>query len=70
MISDVRRAYFYARATRDIIIDVPEEGPARKDGQIAKLRFCLYGTRICPRPRTAGGILSPQAPHPHIGAWR
>ena len=46
MINDVRRAYFYAKATRDIYIEIPEED--RKPGdenKLAKLNLCLYGTR-------------------------
>ena len=45
MINDVRRAYFYAKATRDIYIEIPAEDPEASPGKLGKLRLCLYGTR-------------------------
>ena len=46
MISDVRRAYFYAEATRDLFIKLPEEDDMYGQGDlVGKLRLCLYGTR-------------------------
>ena len=45
MINDVRRAYFYARATRDIYIEIPKEDPDSGPNVLGKLRLCLYGTR-------------------------
>lgn len=45
MISDFRRAYFYAKATCDIYIRVPPEDLDCKPGALGKLRVCLYGTR-------------------------
>ena len=45
MINDVRRAYFYAPATRDIYIEIPKEDPDAGPQVLGKLRLCLYGTR-------------------------
>ena len=45
MVSDVRRAYFYAKATSDIFIEIPEQDSEKRPGQVVKLRLCLYGTR-------------------------
>ena len=45
MVNDVRRAYFYAKATRDVYIELPQEDPDFGSGNICKLRLCLYGTR-------------------------
>ena len=45
MINDVRRAYFYARATRDIYIEIPPEDPDAAPGVLGKLKLCLHGTR-------------------------
>ena len=45
MICDVRRAYFYAQATRDLYIDLPEEDDQATPGQLGKLNLSLYGTR-------------------------
>ena len=45
MINDVRRAYFYAVARRDLYIELPEEDPMHGQGMLGKLRLCLYGTR-------------------------
>ena len=45
MINDVRRAYFYAKASRDLYIDLPAEDPAAGTGMLGKLKLCLYGTR-------------------------
>ena len=46
MINDVRRAYFYAEATRDFINELPEEDEAYGKGDlVGKLKPCLYGTR-------------------------
>ena len=40
---DVRRAYFYAEAARNIYIDLPEED--YEEGKVGKLRKSMYGTR-------------------------
>ena len=46
MAHNVRRAYFYAEATRDIFIKLPEEVAAYGKGDlVGKLKLCLYGTR-------------------------
>ena len=45
MINDVRRAYFYAKAKRDIYIEVPTEDPESGPNVLGKLELCLYGTR-------------------------
>ena len=46
MINDVRRAYFYAQATRDLYIELPPEGEQYGQGDLSgKLNLCLYGTR-------------------------
>ena len=46
MISDVRRACFYAEATRDLFIELPDEDAEYGKGDlVGKLRLCLYGTR-------------------------
>lgn len=44
MINDVRRAYFYAKATRDLYIQVLPEDPECKPEVFGKMRLCLYGT--------------------------
>ena len=45
MINDVRRAYFYAKVSRDIYIEVPTEDPDAGPNVLGKLKLCLYGTR-------------------------
>lgn len=45
MISDVRRAYFHALATRDVYIELPPEDLQKKPKLLGKLRVCVYGTR-------------------------
>ena len=45
MVNDVSRAYFYAKATRDIYIRLPSEDPDAQEGMLGKLNLCLYGTR-------------------------
>ena len=46
MIYDVRRAYWYAEATRDLFVELPEEDEAHGKGDlVGKLKLCLYGTR-------------------------
>ena len=36
MVNDVRRAYFYAKATRDVYIELPKEDPDFGGGKLAK----------------------------------
>ena len=46
MVNDVARAYFYAKCTRDIYIELPEEDEQYGVGDtVGKLNLCLYGTR-------------------------
>ena len=46
MAVDVKRAYFYAPATRDLFVKIPKEDKEDGDeGMVAKLRLSLYGTR-------------------------
>ena len=46
MAVDVKRAYFYAPATRPIFIHIPAEDRNSEDaGMVAKLNLSLYGTR-------------------------
>ena len=45
MINDVRRAYFYAKASRDLFVELPDEDLRKKPGLIGRLKLCLYGTR-------------------------
>ena len=45
-VADVRRAYFYAPATRAIFIEIPtEDREAADDNMVGKLELSLYGTR-------------------------
>ena len=45
MINYVRRAYFYAKASRDLYIELPAEDPEAGPDVLGKLELCLYGTR-------------------------
>ena len=45
MVNDVSRAYFYAKCTRCMYIELPEEDPEYGTGKVGKIRLCLYGTR-------------------------
>ena len=45
MISDVKRAYFHAPATRELYVEVPQEDPNWQPGLLGKLNLSLYGTR-------------------------
>jgi hypothetical protein len=45
MINDVSRAYFYAKCTRDLYVELPVEDLEAHPDFIGKLRLCLYGTR-------------------------
>lgn len=45
-VCDISRAYFYAKATRVIYIEIPEEDrEAGDEHKVGKLELCLYGTR-------------------------
>ena len=45
MVNDVRRAYFYAEATRELYVELPEEDSEFGGSMVGRLRLCLYGTR-------------------------
>ena len=45
MLSDVKRAYFHAKAARDLYVDIPREDPDWTPDAIGKLNLALYGTR-------------------------
>ena len=46
MVTDVRRAYFYAKARRRVYIELPEgDGGGPGSRQCGLLRKSLYGTR-------------------------
>ena len=45
MVNDVSRAYFYAKATRCIYIELPEEDIDGNPNEIGRLELSLYGTR-------------------------
>ena len=46
MAVDVKRAYFYAQATRPVFIHIPAEDRNPEDaGYVARLNFSLYGIR-------------------------
>ena len=46
MVNDVARAYFHAKCTRDIYVELPEEDEQFGVGDmVGKLNLCLYGTR-------------------------
>ena len=45
MVNDVSRAYFCAKCTRTIYIELPPEDPEAQPDYLWRLRLCLYGTR-------------------------
>jgi hypothetical protein len=45
MVNDVSRAYFYAKMTRPLYIEIPVEDPKASPDMLGRLRLCLYGTR-------------------------
>ncbi len=45
MIHDGSRAYFYAPATRSVLIELPAEDGDAPEGEVGRLNVCLYGTR-------------------------
>ena len=49
MVNDVSRAYFYAPATRNIFIELPDEDEYAQEGEVGWLNVCLYGTRDAAR---------------------
>ena len=50
---DLKRAYFYAAARREIYIEIPMEDWQQGDAdKVAKLNLSLYGTRDAAQNRT------------------
>ena len=46
MINDIGRAFFHARVTRDVYVQLPDEDKGSgEEGLCGKLRFSMYGTR-------------------------
>ena len=45
LIADVKRAYFYALAKRNLYIELPKEDEHGDSSMLGKLRLNLYGTR-------------------------
>ena len=46
MTNDVGRAYFHARVTREVYVEIPAEDKRPEDGDVVgRLNLCLYGTR-------------------------
>ena len=45
MLSDVKRAYFHAKANRELYVELPEEDEEYHEGYVGKLALALYGTR-------------------------
>ena len=45
MISDVKRAYFNAKAQRELYVELPVEDAGYQEGYVGKLALALYGTR-------------------------
>ena len=49
MVLDVKRAFLYGKARRDIYIKLPPEDPMYGTGVVGKLERSLYGTRDAPQ---------------------
>ena len=45
MMSDVKRAYFHAKAKREIYVQLPREDPHWGPDLVGRLNLALYGTR-------------------------
>ena len=45
MTNNIRRAYFYAQASRNLFVEFPDEDPRKAAGLVGRLKLCLYGTR-------------------------
>ena len=46
MINDVSRAFFHAKATRNVYVQIPPEDQTTAEGiMCGKLNLCMYGTR-------------------------
>ncbi len=47
MVNEVRRAYFYAQATRELYVELPKDDSEYASGdKVGRLRLCHYGTRV------------------------
>ena len=50
MVNDVKRAYFHAKCTRDVYVQLPSEDiGAGEEEMCGKLRLSMYGTRDAAR---------------------
>jgi hypothetical protein len=45
MLSDVKRAYFNAKAQRELYVELPPEDVGFQEGYVGRLALALYGTR-------------------------
>ena len=45
IINNIRRACFYAKASRDQFVEAPDQDPRKRPGLVGRLKLCLYGTR-------------------------
>lgn len=45
MVNDVSPAYFYAKCTRCLYVELPKEDPDAHPDYLGRFRLCLYGTR-------------------------
>ena len=45
MLSDAKRAYFRAPATRELCVELSDEDPGEAQGLVGKLNLSFYGTR-------------------------
>ena len=45
MVNDVSRAYFYAKCTRCLYVEIPAEDPEAHPEYLGQLRLGLYGAR-------------------------
>ena len=45
MLSDVKRAYFHAKASCELYVELPHEDPCWPADAVGRLNLALYGTR-------------------------
>ena len=45
MLSDVKRAYRHAKASRELYVELPHEDPCRSADEVGRLNLALYRTR-------------------------
>ena len=50
MLSDVERAYFHAKASRKLDVELPHEDPCWSADDVGRLNLALYGTRDAATP--------------------